>query len=74
MRIVKEAAERRNEILDVAEGPFCTKGYDSTSTNDILAEIGIARGALYSHLHVAGRGFAAAGGFCTCWMDRSRGN
>ncbi|MGN0712926.1 MAG: TetR/AcrR family transcriptional regulator [Anaerovoracaceae bacterium] len=49
MRIVKEAAERRNEILDVAERLFCTKGYDSTSTNDILAEIGIARGTLYYH-------------------------
>lgn len=49
MRIVKEAAERRNEILDVAERLFCTKGYDNTSTNDILAEIGIARGTLYYH-------------------------
>ena len=43
MRIVKEAAERRDEILDVAERLFCTNGYDNTSTNDILAEIGIAR-------------------------------
>ena len=49
MRIVKEAAERRNEILDVAEWLFCTRGYDNTSTNDILAEIGIARGILYYH-------------------------
>ena len=49
MRIVKEAAERRNEILDVAERLFCTNGYDNTSTNDILAEIGIARGTLYYH-------------------------
>lgn len=49
MRIVKEAAERRNEILDVAERLFCTKRYDNTSTNDILAEIGIARGTLYYH-------------------------
>ena len=49
MRIVKEAAERRNEILDVAERLFCAKGYDNTSTNDILAEIGIARGTLYYH-------------------------
>ena len=49
MRIVKEAAERRNEILDVAERLFCTWGYDNTSTNDILAEIGIARGTLYYH-------------------------
>lgn len=49
MRIVKDAVERRNEILDVAERLFCTKGYDNTSTNDILAEIGIARGTLYYH-------------------------
>ena len=48
-RVVKEAAERRNEILDVAERLFCTNGYDNTSTNDILAEIGIARGTLYYH-------------------------
>ena len=49
MRIVKEAAQRRNEILDVAERLFCTNGYDNTSTNDILVEIGIARGTLYYH-------------------------
>ena len=49
MRIVKEAQERKNEILDVAERLFCSKGFDSTSTNDILNEIGIARGTLYYH-------------------------
>ncbi|MBP5607937.1 MAG: TetR/AcrR family transcriptional regulator [Lachnospiraceae bacterium] len=49
MRVVKEAAERRNEILDVAEELFVTKGYDRTSTNDILERIGIARGTLYYH-------------------------
>ena len=49
MRIVKEAEERKNEILDVAERLFCTKGFDRTSTNDILNEIGIARGTLYYH-------------------------
>lgn len=49
MRIVKEGNERRKEILDVAEKLFCTKGYDNASTNDILAEIGIARGTLYYH-------------------------
>lgn len=49
MRVVKDAAERRTEILDVAERLFCTRGYDQTSTNDILAEIGIARGTLYYH-------------------------
>jgi len=49
MRIVKEAEERKNEILDVAERLFVTKGFDNTSTNDILSEIGIARGTLYDH-------------------------
>ena len=49
MRIVKEAEERRNEILDVAEELFVTKGYDKTSTGDILERIGIARGTLYYH-------------------------
>lgn len=49
MRIVKEAEERRNEILDVAEELFALKGYDATSTNDILNRIGIARGTLYYH-------------------------
>ena len=47
MRVVKEAKERRNEILDVAERLFATKGFDNTSTNDILDEVGIARGNLY---------------------------
>ena len=49
MRIVKDAEERRNEILDVAERLFCEKGFDNASTNDILTEIGIARGTLYYH-------------------------
>lgn len=49
MRVIKEAEERKNEILDVAERLFGTKGFDSTSTGDILAETGIARGTLYYH-------------------------
>lgn len=49
MRVVKEAAVRRNEILDAAEQLFVTKGFDGTSTNDILERVGIARGTLYYH-------------------------
>lgn len=49
MRTVKEAEERKNEILDVAERLFGTKGFDNTSTSDILNEVGIARGTLYYH-------------------------
>lgn len=49
MRIVKDAQERRNEILDAAEALFNEQGYDGTSTNDILKKVGIARGTLYYH-------------------------
>lgn len=49
MRTVKEAEERKNEILDAADELFSQKGFDGTSTNDILAKVGIARGTLYYH-------------------------
>lgn len=49
MRIVKEAEERKNEILDAADELFGQKGFDGTSTNDILEKVGIARGTLYHH-------------------------
>ena len=49
MRIVKEAEVRKNEILDAASALFAEKGFDNTSTNDILEAVGIARGTLYHH-------------------------
>jgi len=49
MRIVKDAEERKNEILDAADELFRLKGFDGTSTNDILEKVGIARGGLYHH-------------------------
>lgn len=49
MRIVKEAEERKEEILDAAEKLFGMKGFDNTSTGDILDAVGIARGTLYYH-------------------------
>ncbi|MDO4331005.1 MAG: TetR/AcrR family transcriptional regulator [Lachnospiraceae bacterium] len=49
MRIVKEAEERKEEILDAAEKLFGVKGFDNTSTGDILDAVGIARGTLYYH-------------------------
>ena len=49
MRIVKDANERKNEILDAAEELFAAKGYEATSTGDILDRVGIARGTLYYH-------------------------
>lgn len=49
MRISKDAAERRSEILDAAEVLFNERGFDGTSTNDIMNKVGIARGTLYYH-------------------------
>lgn len=49
MRVVKDAEERKNEILDVADKLFSEKGFDGTSTKDILEKVGIARGTLYYH-------------------------
>lgn len=49
MRVVKEANERKNEILDAAEALFAEKGFDHTSTNEILEAVGIAKGTLYHH-------------------------
>lgn len=49
MRVVKNAEERRNEILDAADELFAQKGFDGTSTNEILEKVGIARGTLYHH-------------------------
>jgi AcrR family transcriptional regulator len=49
MRIVKDPEIRKNEILDAAEELFTLKGFDGTSTNDILERVGIARGTLYYH-------------------------
>lgn len=49
IRVVKKAEQRRNEILDAADELFGRKGFDGTSTNDILNQLGIARGTLYHH-------------------------
>ncbi|MCC2372031.1 TetR/AcrR family transcriptional regulator [Bacillus cereus group sp. MYBK222-1] len=49
MRIVKEYEKRRKEILETAERLFITKGYTKTTVNDILKEIGIAKGTFYHY-------------------------
>ena len=48
-RTSKPAAQRRDEILDVAQHLFITKGVQATSVEDILKEVGIAKGTLYYH-------------------------
>lgn len=49
MRIVKDYEERRKEILDITEKLFITKGYSKTTINDILKEVGIAKGTFYHY-------------------------
>lgn len=49
MRIVKEHDERKNEIIDTAERLFAKKGYQQCCVNDILSEIGIAKGTFYHY-------------------------
>ena len=47
MNISKEYNEKRNEILDVAERLFSTKGYEKCTVNNILDVLGIAKGTFY---------------------------
>ncbi|WP_304508474.1 TetR/AcrR family transcriptional regulator [Anaerotignum sp.] len=49
MRQVKEHNERKKEILDTAQTLFSIKGYEQCSVNDILTEIGIAKGTFYHY-------------------------
>jgi AcrR family transcriptional regulator len=48
-RIVKDPDVRRSEILDVAQRLFYQKGYEQTSVQDIITEIGIAKGTFYHY-------------------------
>ena len=48
-RTVKEPDIRRNEILDVAQQFFYTKGYEQTSVQDIIDQVGIAKGTFYHY-------------------------
>ena len=48
-RISKPAPQRRTEILDAAQQLFTIKGVQATSIEDILKQVGIAKGTLYYH-------------------------
>lgn len=48
-RIVKAHDERRQEILDVALGLFYAHGYETTSIQHIIDQIGIAKGTFYHY-------------------------
>jgi AcrR family transcriptional regulator len=48
-RNVKSADVRRNEILDAARRLFIEVGYDATTVNALIDELGISKGAFYHH-------------------------
>lgn len=45
----KPTEERRSEIVEAARILFLSKGYEATSTVDIMNAVGIAKGTLYYH-------------------------
>jgi AcrR family transcriptional regulator len=47
VRTVKKPEERRAEIIRAARTLFQTKGYDNTSMQDVMDELGIAKGTIY---------------------------
>ena len=49
IRVMKEHSVRKKEILDIAEKLFAEKGYDQTSIQSIIDEIGIAKGTFYHY-------------------------
>ncbi len=46
---VQDYAEKRNAILDVAQRFIATKGYEQMTTQDILEDLQISRGAFYHY-------------------------
>jgi AcrR family transcriptional regulator len=46
-KIVKKPEDRHNEFLGVAQTLFVEKGYESTSVDDIVQRMGVAKGLFY---------------------------
>ena len=46
-RISKEYHERKNELLNVAQELFFTKGYKQTSVDTIIKKVGVSKGTFY---------------------------
>jgi AcrR family transcriptional regulator len=49
LRIVKDPAVRRTEILDSAYALFTRQGYERTSISQIIGAVGLSKGAFYHH-------------------------
>ncbi|MDF2521941.1 MAG: TetR family transcriptional regulator, partial [Clostridia bacterium] len=49
MRTVKNPKERRKEIMEMSAKLFLSKGYDETSVNQIVEQLGVAKGTFYHY-------------------------
>jgi len=47
VRTVKKAEVRKLEIVEMAKSLFQTKGFDETSMQDVMEQLGIAKGTIY---------------------------
>jgi AcrR family transcriptional regulator len=48
-RVVKAAAVRRLELIEVAQRLFLERGYERTTVNDVIDAAGVSKGAFYHH-------------------------
>lgn len=49
--IVRPVPAGRDELLDVAQRLFARNGYDGTSVNQIIAELGVSKATFYNHFN-----------------------
>ncbi|SCY79162.1 TetR/AcrR family transcriptional regulator [Alkaliphilus peptidifermentans] len=49
VRVSKDPAIRKQELIDIAQKLFIAKGYEATSVREILNEVGGAPGMFYHH-------------------------
>jgi AcrR family transcriptional regulator len=49
VRVAKNPAKRKQELIDAAERLFLEKGYERTSISDIVNEVKVAQGTFYYH-------------------------
>jgi AcrR family transcriptional regulator len=48
-RVVKAAAVRRLELVDLAQRLFLERGYERTTVSDVIDAAGVSKGAFYHH-------------------------
>lgn len=63
---MKKGEQRREQILDAAEKLFLGKGYDETTVQDVLDELGLSKGGFYHHFESKDQVLAA---ICTRRME-----